>query len=128
MFNNDLDYLLVLVTVFTRDVMREVNGAIVLFLQLVEGFMRNHTSYSDLNMTRNMQDHNEDWNIDARIYMLSLLPFLICFVFIRDLKYLAVFSFMANLSMAVSLVIIYQYIIRVSCSSKKSFSTRVLCF
>ncbi|XP_055493258.1 neutral amino acid uniporter 4 isoform X3 [Leucoraja erinacea] len=80
--------------------------------QLVEGFMRNHTSYSDLNMTRNMQDHNEDWNIDARIYMLSLLPFLICFVFIRDLKYLAVFSFMANLSMAVSLVIIYQYIIR----------------
>ncbi|XP_062909937.1 neutral amino acid uniporter 4 isoform X2 [Mobula hypostoma] len=81
--------------------------------QLVEGFLRNHTSYSDLNITRTLQFHSEDWNIDARIYMLSLIPILVCIVFIRDLKYLAVFSFMANLSMAVSLFIIYQYIIRV---------------
>ncbi|XP_062909936.1 neutral amino acid uniporter 4 isoform X1 [Mobula hypostoma] len=80
--------------------------------QLVEGFLRNHTSYSDLNITRTLQFHSEDWNIDARIYMLSLIPILVCIVFIRDLKYLAVFSFMANLSMAVSLFIIYQYIIR----------------
>ncbi|XP_067842445.1 neutral amino acid uniporter 4-like isoform X2 [Heptranchias perlo] len=78
--------------------------------QVVEGFLRNHTGYSDLNSTSNPL---EDWNVDSRIYMLSLLPFLICFVFIRDLKYLAVFSFLANLSMAASLVIIYHYIIRV---------------
>uniref|UniRef100_UPI00398EEEA3 neutral amino acid uniporter 4 isoform X2 n=1 Tax=Pristiophorus japonicus TaxID=55135 RepID=UPI00398EEEA3 len=77
--------------------------------QVVEGFLRNHTSYSDLNSTISPP---EDWNVDSRIYMLSLLPFLICFVFIRDLKYLAVFSFLANLSMAASLIIIYQYIIR----------------
>ncbi|XP_069746943.1 neutral amino acid uniporter 4 isoform X3 [Narcine bancroftii] len=80
--------------------------------QLVEGFLRNHSSYNDLNITKNLQSHSEDWNVDARIYMLSLLPFFICFVFIRDLKYLAVFSFLANLSMAASLIIIYQYIIR----------------
>ncbi|XP_041055155.1 proton-coupled amino acid transporter 4 isoform X2 [Carcharodon carcharias] len=77
--------------------------------QIVEGFLRNHTSYNDLNSTRSPSD---EWNVDSRIYMLSLLPFLIIFVFIRDLKYLAVFSFLANLSMAASLIIIYQYIIR----------------
>ncbi|XP_048453696.1 proton-coupled amino acid transporter 4 isoform X2 [Rhincodon typus] len=77
--------------------------------QVVEGFLKNHTRYNDLNVTSSPAD---EWNVDARIYMLSLLPFLIIFVFIRDLKYLAVFSFLANLSMAASLVIIYQYIIR----------------
>uniref|UniRef100_A0A4W3IVP7 Solute carrier family 36 member 4 n=2 Tax=Callorhinchus milii TaxID=7868 RepID=A0A4W3IVP7_CALMI len=75
--------------------------------QVVEGFLRNHTEYNNLNSTENRP---EDWNFDSRIYMLFLLPFLICFVFIRDLKYLAVFSFLANLAMAASLVIIYQYI------------------
>ncbi|XP_067890094.1 neutral amino acid uniporter 4-like isoform X4 [Heterodontus francisci] len=77
--------------------------------QVVEGFLRNHTSYSDLNSTRNPPD---EWNVDSRIYMLSLLPFLICFVFIRHLKYLTVFSFLANLAMAASLIIIYQYVMR----------------
>nr|XP_014349893.1 PREDICTED: proton-coupled amino acid transporter 4-like [Latimeria chalumnae] len=77
--------------------------------QVVEGFFHNGVNFTHGNVTNRS---TEKWNVDIRIYMLCFLPLLILLVFIRDLKNLAALSFLANLTMAVSLVIIYQYIVR----------------
>ncbi|XP_023613042.1 proton-coupled amino acid transporter 4 isoform X3 [Myotis lucifugus] len=78
--------------------------------QVHEGFLESKALV--LNST-NSSNPCERRSIDLRIYMLCFLPFLILLVFIRDLKNLFMLSFLANISMAVSLVIIYQYVVRV---------------
>nr|XP_054343451.1 proton-coupled amino acid transporter 1 isoform X1 [Pongo pygmaeus] len=50
--------------------------------------------------------------MDSRLYMLSFLPFLVLLVFIRNLRALSVFSLLANITMLVSLVMIYQFIVQ----------------
>ncbi|EHB10681.1 Proton-coupled amino acid transporter 1 [Heterocephalus glaber] len=50
--------------------------------------------------------------MDSRLYMLAFLPFLVLLVFIRNLRVLSIFSLLANMSMLVSLVMIYQFIVQ----------------
>ncbi|ERE68872.1 proton-coupled amino acid transporter 1-like protein [Cricetulus griseus] len=58
--------------------------------------------------------------MDSRLYMLAFLPFLVLLSFIRNLRILSIFSLLANVTMLVSLVTIYQFILQ--------HSSTFLCF
>ncbi|XP_008942711.1 PREDICTED: proton-coupled amino acid transporter 4, partial [Merops nubicus] len=77
--------------------------------QVHEGFLEKWASTINVSAS---SSSSEKRSTDLRIYMLCFLPFMILLVFIRNLKSLSLLSLLANLSMAVSLVIIYQYIVR----------------
>uniref|UniRef100_A0A8C5QUI0 Amino acid transporter transmembrane domain-containing protein n=1 Tax=Leptobrachium leishanense TaxID=445787 RepID=A0A8C5QUI0_9ANUR len=89
--------------VFLAENMKQVKGTFSSGKIVCETISENHSPSAE---------PGGAWNLDLRLYMISFLPLIIPLVFIRDLKNLSVCSFLANLSMAVSLVIIYQYTIR----------------
>lgn len=70
-------------------------------------------------------DVNFGMDIDLRYYMLALLPLLISMNLIRNLKYLAPFSMVANILIGTGMGITFYYIFQdlPAVSSRPSFST-----
>uniref|UniRef100_A0A8C9PEP5 Solute carrier family 36 member 1 n=1 Tax=Spermophilus dauricus TaxID=99837 RepID=A0A8C9PEP5_SPEDA len=78
-------------------------------------WLRNHVIEAANGTTTNCHDNETvilTPTMDSRLYMLSFLPFLVLLVFIRNLRVLSIFSLLANISMLVSLIMIYQFIVQ----------------
>ncbi|XP_063073512.1 neutral amino acid uniporter 4 [Engraulis encrasicolus] len=58
----------------------------------------------------NRGNGGEDAGLDVRVYMVLLLCPLVMMSWIRDLRHMAVLSALANIAMAISLVLIFTYI------------------
>lgn len=74
---------------------------------------------------KSIVDFYTETNYDLRMYMAALLPPLILFSLVRNLKYLAPFSMVANCLMAVGIGITFYYIFQDmhSINSVPSFSS-----
>ncbi|ERE68870.1 proton-coupled amino acid transporter 1-like protein [Cricetulus griseus] len=64
--------------------------------------------------------------MDSRLYMLAFLPFLVLLSFIRNLRILSIFSLLANVTMLVSLVTIYQFILQASACGQLWYTGQTL--
>uniref|UniRef100_H0VF53 Solute carrier family 36 member 3 n=1 Tax=Cavia porcellus TaxID=10141 RepID=H0VF53_CAVPO len=51
--------------------------------------------------------------LDIRVYMLTILPFLIMLAFIQNLKVLSIFSTLANITTLGSMALIFEYIVQI---------------
>uniref|UniRef100_A0A3B1K6S9 Solute carrier family 36 member 4 n=1 Tax=Astyanax mexicanus TaxID=7994 RepID=A0A3B1K6S9_ASTMX len=86
--------------------------------QVVEGHRGNSSGsvsvmmlYSNSTEGGGADDSGAGLELDQRVYMLLLLPLLILLSFITDLRSMAALSAAANVCMAISLVLIFTYIL-----------------